>query len=163
MVGVLLQQKLRRRQMLAAARALSLPPSGVLPALRLPAPADMCPASTARLSLRSTTCKFDNVCLDAATGQFEYYLDPAIVGGAPGPCPRRASVPQWVPSRDVRRTFLPLPALLATLLPPRPSHPACADLPVAHHQVNGAALDQFPEHLLNMGELGGRAVCCVPP
>jgi hypothetical protein len=29
----------------------------------------------------STTCKFDNVCLDAANGQFEYYLDPAVVGG----------------------------------------------------------------------------------
>ncbi len=28
-----------------------------------------------------TTCKFDNVCLDAATGQFEYYLDPAVAGG----------------------------------------------------------------------------------
>ncbi|KAI7839288.1 hypothetical protein COHA_006986 [Chlorella ohadii] len=37
--------------------------------------------------------------------QFEYYLDPAIVG----------------------------------------------DLPVAHHQVNGAPLDQFPPHLLNLG------------
>lgn len=83
----------------------------------------MCPAATARLSLRSTTCKFDNVCLDAATGQFEYYLDPAIVGGAPGPWPCRASVPQWVPSCDVRRTFLPLPALLAVFAPPGPRPP----------------------------------------
>lgn len=50
---------------------------------RLPAcaPSSVCAPSRHVVPLRSATCKFDNLCLDAATGQFEYYLDPALVGG----------------------------------------------------------------------------------
>lgn len=126
-----------------------------LPDATAPASSPSTPSSTPSLTPRCllprrATCKFDNLCLNASTLEFEYYVNTDLYPGKDdeewrlcrgwlyrGPCPARAAL---------RGTAL-TPAR-----PPAPA-PRHADMPVAYDQLAAQPQQQFSEHLVSAGVL----------